>query len=223
MDEAEWLACRAHGAMLEFAIPAKTKATIRAHRPVRDRKLYLFACAACRATWPRLADPRLRSAIEVAERFADRGATRKQLTRAWEEATAVARPRGKAAGFATSAVRHLCASFLAPGFVANDVRDALGHKAGRPRVTDLLRDVYGNLFRPAVVVPAWRTPDVATLALAAYRERAVPSGALDGARLAILADALEDAGCADATILEHLRGPGLHVRGCHVLDAVLGR
>jgi len=39
----------------------------------------------------------------------------------------------------------------------------------------------------------------------------------------ILADALEDAGCTDAAILEHCRGPGPHVRGCWVVDLILGK
>jgi hypothetical protein len=40
---------------------------------------------------------------------------------------------------------------------------------------------------------------------------------------AILADALEEAGCTDAAILSHLRGPGPHVRGCWVVDLLLGK
>ena len=42
-------------------------------------------------------------------------------------------------------------------------------------------------------------------------------------RLPILADALEDAGCHDAAILEHCRQPGPHVRGCWVVDLLTGR
>jgi hypothetical protein len=42
-------------------------------------------------------------------------------------------------------------------------------------------------------------------------------------RLAVLADALEEAGCADALLLAHLRSPGPHVRGCFALDAVRGK
>jgi hypothetical protein len=40
--------------------------------------------------------------------------------------------------------------------------------------------------------------------------------------LPFLADALEDAGCDEAAVLEHCRLPGIHVRGCFVLDLVLG-
>jgi hypothetical protein len=42
-------------------------------------------------------------------------------------------------------------------------------------------------------------------------------------RLAVLADALEDAGCTDAEILSHCRSPGPHVRGCWVVDEILGK
>jgi hypothetical protein len=39
----------------------------------------------------------------------------------------------------------------------------------------------------------------------------------------VLADALEDAGCTDQAALDHCRGPGPHTRGCHVVDAILGK
>jgi hypothetical protein len=47
-------------------------------------------------------------------------------------------------------------------------------------------------------------------------------GWLDNAPLNVLADALEEAG-ASGPLLEHLRSPGPHVRGCHALDAILDR
>jgi hypothetical protein len=55
---------------------------------------------------------------------------------------------------------------------------------------------------------------VKRLAEGAYEQRDRPAGTLDPARVAVLADALEEAGCADADLLRHLRGPGPHVRGC---------
>jgi len=61
------------------------------------------------------------------------------------------------------------------------------------------------------------------LAQAAYDQRELPSGTLDPARFAVLADALDEVGCADADILGHLRGPGPHVRGCWALDLCLGK
>ena len=87
----------------------------------------------------------------------------------------------------------------------------------------LLRDVFGNPFRPVRLKRVWRTPDVLALAQAAYDERRLPSGELEPARLAVLADALEEAGCTDAAALAHLRSAGPHVRGCDVVDALLGK
>jgi hypothetical protein len=88
----------------------------------------------------------------------------------------------------------------------------------------LLRDIFGPIpFRPITLDPAWRTPEVVALAQAAYDQRELPSGTLDITRLAVLADALGDAGCTDQTILGHLRGPGPHVRGCWAVDLILGK
>ena len=72
-------------------------------------------------------------------------------------------------------------------------------------------------------VLAWNDSTVVRLAQAAYEERHLPAGTLDSGRHAVLADALEEAGCTDAEILGHLRGPGRHVRGCWVVDLVLGK
>jgi hypothetical protein len=88
---------------------------------------------------------------------------------------------------------------------------------------DLLRDILGNPFRPVAVSSAWLTPQVVAVAQAAYDQREPPAGTLDVARLAVLADALEEAGCTDQTVLDHLRGPGPHVRGCWVVDLILGK
>jgi hypothetical protein len=91
----------------------------------------------------------------------------------------------------------------------------------------LVRDIFGNPFRPAPALdPAWliwQGGTVARLARAVYDERRLTEGTLDPMRLSLLADALEDAGCADAELLGHLRGPGPHVRGCWALDLVLGK
>jgi hypothetical protein len=88
---------------------------------------------------------------------------------------------------------------------------------------DLLHEIVGNPFRPLVVDQGWLTPTVTALAQTAYEERILPSGNLDPARLAVLSDALEEAGCDNADILSHLRGPGPHVRGCWVIDLLLGK
>jgi hypothetical protein len=54
-----------------------------------------------------------------------------------------------------------------------------------------------------------------------WERRALPGGELDRAGLGRLADALEQAGCTERAILNHLRGPGPHVRGCWAVDLVL--
>jgi hypothetical protein len=88
----------------------------------------------------------------------------------------------------------------------------------------VLREVVPNPFLPVALDPTWRTPIVVALARAAYDERLLQSGQLAPDRLAVLADALEDAGCTDAETLSHLRGPsGPHVRGCWVIDLLLGK
>jgi biotin carboxyl carrier protein len=87
----------------------------------------------------------------------------------------------------------------------------------------LLRDLCGNPFRPVEIAPAWRTRDVLALAQTAYDSRSLPAASLDPVRLAILADALEEAGCAEQSLLDHLRSPGPHVRGCWTVDLVLAK
>ncbi len=83
----------------------------------------------------------------------------------------------------------------------------------------LLRCIFGNPFRPVRVAPSWLTWNGGTvpkLAQAIYDERRF-------ADLPILADALEEAGCTDAAILDHCRQLGEHVRGCWVVDLCLGK
>src|SRR5262249_36924749 len=88
---------------------------------------------------------------------------------------------------------------------------------------ELLRCVLGSPFRPVALDPAWRTPTIVALAQAAYEERSVPAGTLDIGRLAVLGDALQDAGCDKADILSHLRSPGPHVVRFWALDRILDR
>jgi hypothetical protein len=81
---------------------------------------------------------------------------------------------------------------------------------------DLLRELFGNPFRPVAFDPRWRTADVMGLAVGIYEERAFD-------RLPLLADALLDAGCNHDDILSHCRHEGPHVRGCWVVDLVLDK
>jgi hypothetical protein len=88
----------------------------------------------------------------------------------------------------------------------------------------MLRCLFGNPWRrPAGLYepPLWHASDqhrelIRHLARAIYDERRWDD-------LGILADALEEAGCTDADMLNHCRGPGLHARGCWVVDLLLGK
>jgi hypothetical protein len=93
----------------------------------------------------------------------------------------------------------------------------------RARQCCVLRCVVGNPFRTMSPDDAWRTPSSQSLAQAVYDERILPAGELDKVRLAILADALEEAGCTVPDLLDHLRAPGPHVRGCWPVDLLLAR
>jgi hypothetical protein len=84
------------------------------------------------------------------------------------------------------------------------------------RLANLLRDIFGNPFRPVTFSPSWRTDTAVSLARQMYDAR-------DFSAMPILADALQDAGCDDDDILTHCRGPAPHVRGCWVCDLVLGK
>jgi hypothetical protein len=79
-----------------------------------------------------------------------------------------------------------------------------------------VRDIFGNPFRPVVFDPEWRTSTAMPLAKQMYESR-------DFSTMPILADALQDAGCDNDDILNHCRQPGEHVRGCWVVDLLLGK
>jgi hypothetical protein len=83
----------------------------------------------------------------------------------------------------------------------------------------IVRDIFGNPFRPVSVDAAWLVWNgsrIPNLARTIY----------DGRRfddLRMLADALEEAGCTDEQILSHCRMAGPHVRGCWVIDLMLAK
>jgi hypothetical protein len=100
-----------------------------------------------------------------------------------------------------------------------DIRGALLEDHPFPdgrEAAEIIRDIFGNPFRSVTAEPSWLTSTVVSLAEGIYADRAVD-------RLPILADALQDAGCADPDVLAHCRGPGPHVRGCWVVDLLLGK
>jgi hypothetical protein len=176
-------------------------------------------------------------AVEVAERFADGLATAEELTssrnvgmEAWSKSSSawtVLLANGLAVsleeGFSAAlyAAKHAPEALIPPG---SPKRKAANAEERRVLRTFFL-DIFGNPFRPVIISPAvlaWNDAVVVRLAQAAYDERYLPSGTLDNGRLAVLADALEEAGCMDTDILGHLRGSGPHIRGCWSVDLLLG-
>jgi hypothetical protein len=116
---------------------------------------------------------------------------------------------------------------MAAGRIPGEAAKALRAEERRSQCR-LLHDIFGPLpFRHlpplAPGVLAWNGGTIPRLAQAAYDERLMPEGTLDRTRLAVLADALEEAGCTDEELLGHLRGPGPHVRGCWAVDLLLGK
>jgi hypothetical protein len=202
MNEAEWRECTDPTTMLVFL---RGKAS--------DRKLRLFNCACCRCMWDRMVDERSRQAVEIAEQFAD-GITSEQSRatnwssayHAWIDSLRSNAPkRIKQALFLAC---HASQDTVSVGSVGVPIDVRLR--------SSLLRDIFGNSFRPVTVDPAWLTPAVVELTHTIYDERAFD-------RLPALADSLEDVGCDNADILTHCRGSGPHVRGCWVVDLLLGK
>jgi hypothetical protein len=223
MTEQEWLECTDPQKMLWLV---RCKAS--------GRKLRLFACACRRCIWHLLTDEPSRQEVEVAERFADGEATRAELDAARGAANAA---RGAAEHAPCVSDRDPVNAMWVAGEVADAAAEAAGDAAGDAAEAaayaaedaawkaqcDLLRELFGNPFRPVSLAPSWMTPAVLTLAQAAYDNRLLPSGQLDNTSLAVLADALEEAGCDNADTLAHLRGPGPHVRGCWPVDLLLAK
>jgi hypothetical protein len=245
MTEQEWLTCTDSHPMLDYLAG-------RGRGDWQNRKFCLFNVACCRRVWRWLTEEASRKAVEVAERFADGLATEEErqaaftaagyvvggidaLRSAWADRetspdTWIAVEARAAAHVAAACHRcddwyyyRGCARITARGLGARRDRDAFVERAAQ---AGLLRDLFGGLFRPATIDPSWLEWNgraVPQMAEIIYNERSLPEGVLDKARLAVLADALEEAGCTDAAILGHLRGLGDQVRGCHVLDRLLKR
>ncbi len=213
------------------------------------RKQRLFAVACCRRVEHLLPVGRWQDCLVVAERYADRRAKRDELAAVCPHPptgptgrTTYAHLRGR---FVESAVRWACHTTLRryAGQVATCAASAAAYSALPPNERyvppaesrhqrlwldtekaevsaqiALVDEVCGNPFRPRPVVAdrSWLTADVLALARGMYA-----SG--DFSAVPILADALQDAGCDSAEVLDHCRRPGEHVRGCWAVDLVLGK
>jgi hypothetical protein len=230
MTESDWATCREPQLMLAF---------VRERGRASDRKLRLFACACCRRIWQLLPDEPCRRAVELSEQYADGWGARRDLAKAGraaclsrspESAQAVDAAASTTSHKAFTAAEHAAltspAARAAPLYRAGPAsysRWGEMLQAETQRLPALLRCIFGNPLSPAVVEPGWMTAEAVALTQAAYDERHLPSGHLDPQRLAVLADALEEAGCAEAELLGHLRGEGPHWRGCWAVDLILGK
>jgi hypothetical protein len=216
MTEKEWATSGAPGLMLEHSWEGAS-----------ERKKRLFGCACCYRAWHLLSDPKSKTAVCVAECFADGVSSAESLATAYRAAeSVVSNFRGE---ISTSHEWHgamqACCDVASDPYRAysiwRDIANTLlraGAKwhAELAGICDLLRDMFGYPFRPVTVDSAWLTSDVLALARGIYDEKAFD-------RMPILADALQDAGCDSEEVLNHCRGPGPHVRGCWVVDLVLGK
>jgi hypothetical protein len=220
MTEAEWLACTDPNPMLRHL-----------GERLSDRKARLYSCAWARRRWDRLLDERSRAAVETAERHADGLATERELLAAFEAADAAwmevpvysgsrramrQRERGRES---ERAARQLARKAADPALSRRNVGWA--HKAKSMLfLADALRELFGPLpFRSFLGTAewlAWNAGAVAALAQDVHERQAFDE-------MPILADALEDAGCTEGDVLAHCRQREAHLRGCWVIDLLLGK
>jgi hypothetical protein len=185
------------------------------------RKWYCLALACMRLIWDRLPQ-HCRTALETTERYVERQASNSDRARARALLTQGLSPVETATYWASCAptdinpagrgILYQVREILAAGQPAEAARTA-DRELGR-----LLREIFPNPFREVRIEPAWlRWSDGAVRHIA---ETINDEG--DFARVPILADALEEAGCTDEHLLGHLRAGGPHVRGCWVVDLLIG-
>jgi hypothetical protein len=212
MTEAEWLTCEEPGPMLGL-LRGRASA----------RKLRQFDAGCARTIWDPLVDERSRRAVTAAEGLADGAAGGAEVeaaaAEAWDARDELLMRRGH--GFRPGsplygAVAAACAASPYRTFDRFTDDDPLLKDSPLAQAA-LLADIFGNPFRPAAFDPAWRTSTATALARQMYESR-------DFSAMPILADALQDAGCDSDDILNHCRDPhATHVRGCWVVDLVLGK
>lgn len=233
IKEIEWLESTDYSKLIYFL----------AHRGgASARKCRLFAVSCCQFIQPLMHDHRSQNAVDVVERVADGNAGPDELETAHRlasEAHENSNPDRKM--YPPEEVARLITmpneqpSSLA-STVAARVASVVGEQAWKEAMgtnrryqdkmmrtawerqghiyLSLLRCIFGNPFRPANANSRWLTPTVVAVAQGVYEDRAFD-------RLPILADALEESGCTDASILDHCRATTPHVRGCWVVDLLL--
>lgn len=221
ITEAEWMSSNDSHDMLDRC---------RAPLIKYPRKCRLFAVACCKRIWRLINDPRSRSAVEVLERYADGLASERELAAATKAARAAfdtaSREKEKvlispewAAVLATDPDPWFAAS-RASTHAFSAVGEAFSVGPERAAQSRLLRCIFGSLpFREPVLNgcrKAFEDEAVIKLAQAIYQEQAFHL-------LPALGAALQNAGCENTEIITHCNEAGPHVRGCWVVDLVIGQ
>ena len=208
MTEVEWLKSDDPSMILDFIRENMT-----------ERKLRLVICAACRRHWNIVTKDVFREAVAVAERYANGLATNEERERACRATEYKVQRRSHVSPQPYLRAFH-DASCSDAVLSESDWRWRVLSLLGRRPViveTHLVRDIFGNPFREVKFDPAWRTDTAVALARQMYDSREFTA-------MPILADALQDAGCDSDDILNHCRdASATHVRGCWVVDLVLGK
>jgi hypothetical protein len=221
VDEKAWATC---------GDPYKMLAFLQGSSLLTDRKGRLYASAVCRRIWHLITQESSKRVVEVAERQADGLATTQELFTAFSLAETAwgAAAYGADAAASTAGTNVVVTTSLAADAVMYATEESTENERAAEEVEQcyLIRDIFANPFRlpPPLGASLLTSKDglVRRLADEAYEHRLLPSGQLDSLRLNVLADALEEAG-ADAEMVEHLRGPRPHWRGCWWVDVLTGR
>jgi len=235
MTEGEWFPAKNPSRMLDSLRGNLSASPTRKFSLIPTRKLRLYIHACCRLLPLSSFSGKLEEAVSVCDQFIDGRlslASLNEFRATFHSQTpyGIRGPRDE--------IRDLCGAVLAANnrlwdackqtgnivtterFVGgldlvNEIRN-LPFRNARVALCTLLHDIFGNTFRPVTIDPAWLTSTVVLLAREMYESR-------DFSAMPVLADALQDADCDNADILDHCRGPGPHVRGCWVCDLVLGK
>lgn len=219
MTESEWLGC---------TDPVKMLNWLRGEIPRFSRKMRLFGCACCERIGHLLTDARSRKAFLVAESFADGYYSEEELAQAENDATLAHKAAFEAKGKRDSMVEWVAAYLVNPSpfHAAKTVQwmvvNICAYQSNfdvKNQQADLMREIFGNPFRPLKFDSLWlqwNGGKLVQLARAIYYERSFN-------RLPELGKELTLAGCQEQSILDHCLQPGIHVRGCWVLDLVLGK
>ncbi len=211
MTEAEWQSLTDPGLMLTYL----NRVYHLDDKRITDRKLRLFACACCRRIWHLLDDASCRAAVETAERYADGEASGSELETAraaawdaaWDSSWSAFPPAWAATPNVHEAAAKAAETARQGTLVGEHVEQA-----------HLLQEIFGHLFSPLTADPSSlrKTESVVSVAGEIYASRAF-------ARMPALGDALMEAGCDNEGVLAHCHSQREHVRGCWVVDLIVGR